>query len=477
MITSPAFRPYWLAAAAALALAASMNAPGTAPLKDAQLSATPATEAVFTVQGERATVRVLTRASACPGIEWDGRAALPMRVRAAPATVALRDDGAQAESKSAVFDVLTCEAAWPAGVMSARVAGQVVPAPKAEIRRIVIIADSGCRMKASENAFQACNDAKQWPFAQLAQSAAAQQPDLVIHIGDIHYRESPCPAGNTGCANSPWGYGYDAWAADLFKPAQVLLQAAPWIFVRGNHESCQRAGQGWFRFVDSRAFSAARACDEPRLDTAGDYSDPFTVSLTPDTQLLVFDSSRTSGKPFSIKDPAYARYTADMQAVNRLSQQRPHSFFMSHHPLLAIAPGKGTNTITPGGNAGLLSVLAASNPQRLLPEGVDVAMHGHLHYFEALGFKTAHPVSLVMGNSGSANDGAIPLHLPENTEAYPGAIVADYAATADYGFATLDRVGSANSGKWLLTEFNVDGKPVFQCAVDGNSSRCKAVIP
>ena len=117
----------------------------------------------------------------------------------------------------------------------------------AQIKRIVLIGDTGCRMKASENAFQACNDSVKWPFAQVAQSAAALQPDLVIHVGDIHYRESPCPAGNAGCANSPWGYGFDAWQADLFEPAKPLLAAAPWVFVRGNHESCSRAGQGCSR--------------------------------------------------------------------------------------------------------------------------------------------------------------------------------------------------------------------------------------
>jgi hypothetical protein len=49
---------------------------------------------------------------------------------------------------------------------------------------------------------------------------------------------------------SPWGYGWDTWKADFFDPAQALLKAAPWVMVRGNHETCTRAGQGWWRFLD-----------------------------------------------------------------------------------------------------------------------------------------------------------------------------------------------------------------------------------
>ncbi len=55
------------------------------------------------------------------------------------------------------------------------------------------------------------------------------------------------------CAGSPWGYGWDAWNADFFTPAAPLLAAAPWAAVRGNHESCARAGQGWWRFLDGHA--------------------------------------------------------------------------------------------------------------------------------------------------------------------------------------------------------------------------------
>jgi hypothetical protein len=464
-----------ICAAMLFAIVACTSTTGSPTAHTSPMTGANALEAVFTIRGsdQSASVRAITRASACPTIEWDAKTSQVMQVRAAAATVPARADSAQKDSKEAVFDALTCEAAWPAGARSARIAGRDVPAPRADIKRIVIVADTGCRMKASDNAFQACNDGKEWPWAQVAQSAAATKPDLVIHIGDIHYRESPCPADNAGCAGSPWGYGYDTWQADLFHPAKALLEAAPWVFVRGNHESCFRAGQGWFRFVDSQPFAAARSCNDPKLDADADFSSPYAVSISPLTQLVVFDSSKTSGKPYTAKDPAFAKYTANLMAVDAFTQQKPQSFFMSHHPLLSVAPGKGTDNIKPGGTAGLLSVFQASNPQRLLPVGVAVAMHGHMHYFEAISFKTAHPTSLIMGNSGSINEGDIPTRVPSNTEIYPGAIIADYAATAQYGFATLDRIGA--TANWLLTEHTASGKPVFRCVIDDGKSKCVKV--
>ena len=287
-------------------------------------------EAVFTVQaeGQRAMVRVVTRATACPEIAWEGKAPHGMLQRAAPATPRVRQDSGQHDNKPAVFDVLTCEAAWEQGAAYADVAGHRMSAPTPEIRRIVIVADTGCRMKASENAFQDCNDAAKWPFAQIAQSAAALKPDLVIHIGDMHYRESPCPAGNAGCAKTAWGYGFDAWQADFFKPARPLLAAAPWVFVRGNHESCFRAGQGWFRFFDAQAWSEARSCNDAKNDTDADYTEPYALSIAKDTQFVVFDSSKTNGKAFAPTDAAYGKYLAQLKQVEQLAQQKKPMYFI-----------------------------------------------------------------------------------------------------------------------------------------------------
>jgi hypothetical protein len=101
-------------------------------------------------------------------------------------------------------------------VISASVAGKNLPLPKPVPLKILILGDTGCRMKSSDNAFQSCDDMNKWAFSTVAKTAASFAPDLVVHVGDYHYRENPCPENNAGCAGSPWGYGWDAWQADFY---------------------------------------------------------------------------------------------------------------------------------------------------------------------------------------------------------------------------------------------------------------------
>ena len=430
---------------------------------------------VFTVQAPQGqwVVRAITPSAQCPGIAWDGQKPVPMLMRAPQATVPVRSDAALSDSKPSVFEVSTCEAAWPAQATSAQVEGQRVPTPPKQIQRIVIVADTGCRLKASGNAFQSCNDADKWPFAQVAQSAAQRHADLVVHIGDIHYRESPCPHGNAGCAGATWGYGWDAWRDDFFKPAAPLLASAPWLFVRGNHESCFRAGQGWFRFVDALPWTAARNCNDPANDTQADFSEPYAVAVSERTQFIVFDSSKSSGKPYKSNDPAFVKYQDQMKTAAQLATLKPENFFINHHPLLAAAPGKDPHVFKPAGSGGLQSAFGSLEPDRLFPAGVTVAMHGHVHLFEALSFQSDHPVSLVMGNSGSLNEGFAPHAIAPTDRVYKDAVVDDYASRSEYGFATLDRMTDATPDYWLLTEYTPQGQPVIECRIQNGKSRCK----
>ncbi len=463
------FKPAFTMMVAMLGLAGCGSAPrsaNTSPL-----------EALFTVTAadERSVVRVITRASQCPEIVWADGVRASMQVRAVAATVPLRGDSAQSDAKPAVFDVVTCEVDWKTGAKSATVAGRAVPAPRKDIRRIVLIGDTGCRMKASENAYQACNDNVLWPFATVARSAAALKPDLVVHVGDIHYRESPCPEGNKACVGSPWGYGFDAWQADLFTPAAPLLAAAPWVFVRGNHESCFRAGQGWFRFIDGAPLVAERTCDSTDLDAMADFSEPYAVSVGHGNQFIIFDSSKSSGKTYAVTDPAYRNYVSQIRKVATLADAAEHSFFLSHHPLLAFAPGKNNAEAKAGGSGGLQSAFASVHPQRLFPDKVSVLMHGHIHLFEAISFSSAHPASLVLGNSGSANEGRAPANVASGTEAFPGALVDDYVARSEYGFATLDKVDDGKASHWTLTEYDIRGNVVIGCEIRDSKSRCHPV--
>ena len=420
-----------------------------------------------------AVARVITAAATCPAIEFDG-VTQTMDVRARPVTLPQRPTRSElSESKPSAFPVLVCEKAIAAGVTRAAVDGRALPLPKANPRRIVVLGDTGCRIKTSDRAFQACNDAREWPFAAVSDAAAEAAPDLVIHVGDYHYRENACPAGNAGCADSPWGYGWDAWEADLFAPAKKLMATAPWIVVRGNHESCSRAGQGWWRFLDPRPLAPQQDCNDAANDSVGDYSEPYAVPLgfgtgAADTQFIVFDSSLVGVRPLRTNDPMYVNYRAQFERAFALGERRPQTFFMNHHPILAFAP----NPAKPGtpfpGNGALQSVLSALQPTVLFPPNVQALLAGHVHIFEVVSFSTAQPAQFVTGTGGDLLDMNLPSPLPAGTTPAPGAVVASMVATNRFGFMTMERDGAL----WRMVARDARGAPMTSCTLFERRATC-----
>jgi hypothetical protein len=170
------------------------------------------------------------------------------------------------------FPMLVCALPLPHAATVVTIAGFPLPLPVVRPNRILLIGDTGCRLK--DSVAQACNDSALWPFQVGADVASLLRPDLVIHVGDFHYRETPCPAGNLGCAGSPFGDTWAVWRADFFAPARLLLETAPWVFVRGNHEECDRGGIGWARTLDPYPFNPQEGVDGC-LKTAA----PFTADI------------------------------------------------------------------------------------------------------------------------------------------------------------------------------------------------------
>jgi len=416
--------------------------------------------------GGVATVRAITAPGACPALQADGES-LVMQLRAGAATLPARPGGKQGADKPVEFPLQVCEALLPAGTRHAEVGGHAVPVPASAPKRIVLIGDTGCRMKQSEDFFQACDGGPAWPLAQVALSAAAKHPDLVVHVGDYHYRESPCPATQTGCSGSPWGYGFDAWRADVFDPMRPLLKAAPWVFVRGNHESCGRAGQGWFRFLDASPWASERSCNDIAHDGLADYSDPYGVPLGRGTQLVVFDSSHSRGEPYSESDADYQRYAAQLRLAEKIAATAPHNFFVSHHPVLGLAPGSG---VEPKPSVqGLASVMRGLNPGAHFLPGFDVALHGHVHLFEALSFAGQLPATILVGNSSSAIEGALPTTLVDRHLPYRDTMLEHYSSRSGFGFAVLERQEGTD---WRLDEYDASGRLLITCPLKGRELSC-----
>src|SRR5262249_37523229 len=133
---------------------------------------------------------------------------------------------------------------------------------------ILVIADTGCRLSSASNQ-QDCHSPASFPLQYLSGLEAQFAPDLIVHVGDYFYRDTICTTGvnNYGIAQNnstcntpssptyvPWADIFDSWTGDLFLPAATLLEAAPWVMVRGNHESCGRGARGWFALLDPHPY-------------------------------------------------------------------------------------------------------------------------------------------------------------------------------------------------------------------------------
>jgi len=433
----------------------------------------------YVILGENGVpvAHALTHHTQCPMITVDGKEMM-MDIRAQAETIAQRPTmSAPEDSKPSAFSVLTCEKSLPVTTRSANIAGHVLPLPKHDVQRIVVIGDTGCRLKKSDHAFQACNDPVQYPFAQVAQQAAAWKPDLVIHVGDLLYRENRCPDGNSGCQGSPWGYGFDAWNVDFFKPGQVLLQAAPWAMARGNHESCARAGQGWWRFIDPRPLVKGQDCNDAANDNIGDYSDPYAIPLGGDAQLIMLDTANTIGKPIPEGDIREAKYREMYHKMDHLSQNAAYNIGVNHHPILGFAAKKDKqgNVKLLSGNEGLQSVLSKINPL-MLPPRVNAMLSGHVHLWQEVSFSSPHPTQFVAGFSGTEEDTVpMPATLPVGATPAVGAVVDHFSSWINgFGFMTIERINTASitSNQWLVKVWDRNGKQVNTCHIEGKNSVC-----
>jgi hypothetical protein len=376
---------------------------------------------------------------ACPSVIFDG-AAVPMNLRAAPGQ-------AFGNVKPAQFPVHGCEVVAPPGAIAAMLDGRPLPLPRPNPRRIVVFGDTGCRLKTGDP-WQACNDPNAWPFAKIAALAAAARPDLVIHVGDYEYREDPCPPGNAGCAGSPAGYGWAPWNADFFAPAAPLFAAAPWIMVRGNHEDCSRAGEGWFRFLDPSPM------EQDCRDLTGDY-----VVRLGHFGIVVVDSAKVKdgAGPDSEQVPILRRQMRDV-----LAKIPTNAWLATHKPVNAMLAKPGDPQANIVSNKVLQAALGAD-----MPASVRLYVAGHIHFFQAVDFGGARPPQLVVGTGG---DNLEPMPSASVAGADINGRIADRAVTySGFAYMVWDRLEPAT---WAGTLFDSNGKPIDRCRLADRLLSC-----
>jgi hypothetical protein len=235
------------------------------------------------------------------------------------------------------------------------------------------------------------------------------------------------------------------WKADFFDPARPLLEAAPWIMTRGNHEGCSRAGSGYFRFLAPRM--ASSELPPPCIDHVPHY----VVSVAGKSFVVMDTSNAADSCATSCTSGPYTQDFTDMKPT-------PGSWLLSHRPVWGIGQ-KFTL------NATLQRALTSWDGR--LPHGIELALSGHMHIWQLLAFADGRSPQLIAGNGGTLRD-----RINRRLRGLKiGGTTVSYAKLEhSFGYTLLRPI--ATGSDWTATFFNEAGKAKFTCLLRPTAANC-----
>jgi hypothetical protein len=361
-----------------------------------------------------------------------------------------------------------CEAVIPAGHKTAMVGTTKLKLPVAQPHKIILLADTGCRLNGALSAAgsnqQNCSSPTAFPTAFLASYEATFKPDLIVHIGDWFYRDTSCTGTDTGGTETfpgcntitspnyePWGDIFDSWNADVFYPMKDLLQAAPIIMTRGNHESCGRGARGWYALLDAYPYNYSSVSCQKTVNASGaafyptttgtqpiyngDFEPSYVVNVGGSLNFIVHDSSYSND---SEVDPGMAQsYDRDLTNVLASLGSGSMNIFTTHKPTFGLSypSGAGAGKHPAGANntgdwteqsvfAG--GTYGASAFALGVPANIGLFISGHIHQAQwvNLADNAHYAPQLIVGMGGSLldadmNTGFVPVgntEIPAYTE-------------------------------------------------------------
>ena len=338
------------------------------------------------------------------------------------------------ENKTANKDVVFSEIDVKTKVLTALEVNKNYPS-LAKLQTIVIIGDTGCRLKAGKfgGAYQDCNDSKVWPFYKVVEQAEKENPDLIIHLGDYHYRESCTPGSGCEKMSSVIGYGWKPWEQDFFHPMINLFLKAPIVIVRGNHEDCDRAYVGYKKLLSNLDWD--KECLE---------YEPAQVLVLGDTAIVNFDSSSISEIPLMGDENAWVKRLNDInEKLESLKIKK--AWLVTHKPIYGLIPFK--SSLVPG-----LINFRNYFEKSLLKDKISAVFAGHIHT-SMIVTAPKYAKQVVLGNGGSLLDKInTDLITPRllNSFSYTSADLID----SGFGYALLKKVDNKS---WEIIFKNSEG--------------------
>jgi hypothetical protein len=360
----------------------------------------------------------------CPTLHGDNGSAVATQVRPMYP--------AGSVTSAPIFPVTVCEGVMTEGVAYTIKANKInINAVTLKPASIQVYGDSGCDDK------KKCSGVQPSPqFQTLAKRGAKQPTDLILHMGDYNYRGT---SGSIAKVKGQKVYAYDAgdgtandstcgytttynsqnsrhsprpdvwknWQADFFEAGKKLLPKAPWVFARGNHELCSRAGPGWFYFLGPGSSLAGSQFDQMQCPDQGHFSKPPAgakkhISMIPpymlslgQIQFWVMDTANACDT--SAGNKLTEEYTKQYQQLaDRARKSATATWVITHRPIWGFQKSD-----KPTLNQ-MLQTALANTSAGVLPGSVTLSLAGHMHIFESLTFhgNPTRPPQIVIGNSG-----------------------------------------------------------------------------
>ena len=385
------------------------------------------------------------------------------------------------------FPITVCESLYPIDT-ALSVMGSAINLPKVKLQAndVAIFGDSGCKPS-----HQTCDKpSASWPFGILVDKALRDHsaPDVVLHMGDYNYRGTPgsikikglpgkvsvYDAGDDateGLCQLPGGYygqnsagsqapdTWNSWNADFFAPAKPLLSESAWIFARGNHELCSRAGTGWFYLLDSNSRLLGKhanqlSCPKTSNEQPLAMSPPYLVTLG-SLNIAVLDSANACDSGLLHTDSYIDQFNLIKRLIVDAGDNHP-TWLQTHRPVW------GVNSLDAVGSCGPQSVdkycyinqtLQAANAKSLLSEKLDLVISGHMHRFQVVNFSKGHPQQLIVGNSG--------VKLSKSHPKKPTTLTIDGLETAVMGMSEFAYMRIAvKQNSWTGQLIGIDQSPL-----------------
>ena len=345
---------------------------------------------------------------------------LPMTVRATP---------------SGTFTDTVCEIPVPLDAKSASINGEDLALVPTSLATVSIIGDTGCRVWKEK--VQDCSDPAVWPYKQVLDSAMAISPNLLIHVGDYIYLEDACdPATFAWCKGMTFGDTTKTWEADFFSPSAAALPQVPWVFLRGNHELCDRQGLGWFRYL----------APGPMPETCTDFTDPFLMPILGQRFIVMDTAAVGDTKTTPALNSEFASQFLEVRAI-----ADPGDWLLTHKPIAGglLDLGKGEQFVT-------YATIRETADGRL-PEDLAAVISGHIHLGQVLQFEatSGYPLQIVVGNSGTALDKGVNGVFTGEVLGATG-LVEHAINVAEFGWLSIEQDG----GQIIATLRDATGAPV-----------------